>query len=91
MLFKQGYQQIAREIREFYFKDAAVDEKTLQQYVALLSDISLAYGIERAAKRHAEKSPSKAYLLRYLSLKYQITQIGTSVISFPTDFRSPRD
>lgn len=67
----QEYKQIAQEIREFYFKDAAIDEKTLNQYIEMLSDINFAYGIDKAVKRHATKTNSKTYYLRWVVILMQ--------------------
>lgn len=61
----QENQQIAQRIREFYFKDAAIDEKTtLKQYIDMLTDLNFHYSIEKSARRHAVKSGSKAYYLQ---------------------------
>lgn len=61
----QEYQKIAKELRDFYFGDAAIDETTLEQYIKLLSDLNFIYGIDKAAKRHASKTDSNTYYLRY--------------------------
>lgn len=60
----QQYKNLAKEIREFYFKDAAIDENTLKPYIDLLSDVNFAYGINKAVKRHAAKTNSKTYFIR---------------------------
>lgn len=52
------------EVRQFYFKDAAIDEKSLMQYLELFSDIYFTYGVDKAAKQHAKKLFSKSYYLR---------------------------
>lgn len=63
--YPQEYQKIVKEIRDFYFGDAAIDETTLKQYIDLLSDMNFIYGIDKGAKRHAYKTDSKTYYLRY--------------------------
>lgn len=63
----QKYKKIEREIRKFYFKDAPVDQHTLKQYIDLLSDINFAYGIDKSARQHAAKSPSRTFYFRYIS------------------------
>lgn len=60
----QEYEKLAQEIRQFYFKDAAVDKSTLNQYVDLFSDINFVYAIDKSAKQHAEKSSAKTFYLQ---------------------------
>lgn len=75
----QEYKRIASEIREFYFKGAAIDEKTLIQYIDLLSDINFAYGIDKSARQHAEKTNQKTFYARYLLFPWNFKK---KIISF---------
>lgn len=59
------YKRLAKKIRQLYFKDAAIDENTLKEYIDLLSDVNFAYGINKAVQQHAMKTNSKAYYIRF--------------------------
>lgn len=61
----QEHIYLSHEIREFYFKDAAIDRSVLKQYIDLLSDMNFDYGIHKAARQHAAKTNSKAFFYRY--------------------------
>lgn len=60
----QEYQEIAAKIRKFYFKDTIIDERSLLQYLKLLSDINFAYGIDKSARKHALKSNANTFYYR---------------------------
>lgn len=60
----QEYKKLAKQIRKFYFKDAAIEEESLVQYMNMLSDINFAHGIDKSAREHAAKSPSKTFYYR---------------------------
>lgn len=60
----QEYKKIAKEIRKLYFNDAAIDEKTLKQYIDLLSAVNFTYGIDKSVKQHATKTNSKTFYFR---------------------------
>lgn len=60
----QEYKKLAKQIRKFYFKDAAIEEGSLVQYMKMLSDINFAYGIDKSAREHAAKTPSKTFYYR---------------------------
>ncbi|XP_055312466.1 acetylcholinesterase-like [Sitodiplosis mosellana] len=59
------YQKLAKQIRQFYFGESPIDETTLVQYLNLFSDINFTYAIDKAAKRHANKTSSKVYYYRF--------------------------
>lgn len=58
----QQYQQLVSEVREFYFGNAEIDEKLIEPYVTLFSDLNFAYHAYKAAKLHAQKTNSKTFL-----------------------------
>lgn len=64
MSLSQEYKKLAAEVRYFYFKNAAVSVKTLRQYIDLMSDVTYAYGVDKAAKRHAAKTTAKTFYYR---------------------------
>lgn len=67
MLFSfQEYHEIANEIRSFYFKDHAIDENMLEQYIDMLSDLNYAYGIYKSARQHTAKTTSKSFYYRWV-------------------------
>lgn len=56
---------MAHEIRKYYFGALAVCKETALQYINLLSDVFFVYGIDKAAKMHAEKSSGKTFYYMY--------------------------
>lgn len=60
----QEYLQIARKIREFYFKNVAINRQSVNEYMQLLSDLNFSYGIDKSARQHASKSKGKTFYYR---------------------------
>lgn len=52
---------MAHEIRMYYFGAFPVCKETALQFINLLSDVYFVYGIDKAAKLHAEKSSGKTF------------------------------
>lgn len=52
------------DIREYYFKNATIDEKSLKQYIEMLSDINFSYGIDKSAKMHAAEGKARTFYYR---------------------------
>ncbi|KAJ6641664.1 Esterase B1, partial [Pseudolycoriella hygida] len=61
------YKQLAKEIRNFYFKeDAPISNETLAEYNDLMSDLFMIYGIDKSARAHAKHSNGgKSYYYRF--------------------------
>lgn len=64
LFFTQEYKKIATEARQFYFGESDVSNDTLHEYIDLLSDSMLVYGLDKAAKLHAKKSNANVYYYR---------------------------
>ncbi|XP_031636633.1 esterase B1-like [Contarinia nasturtii] len=78
------YTELAAEVREFYFKDAAINEQSLIQYLKLFSDILFTYGIDKAAKLHATKLFAKSYYFQFsvdskLNVQKRAASIGKNL------------
>lgn len=56
---------MAQEIRTYYFGALPVCKETALQYINLLSDIFFVYGIDKAAKIHAENTSGKTFYYMY--------------------------
>lgn len=57
---------IQDQIRQFYFKNADINQTTLHQYVDLFTDVNFSYGIQtKAIKEHSQKTSSKTYYYRF--------------------------
>jgi len=59
------YQNIAAEIRKFYFKDSAIDKNVLQEYIDFISDLNFAYGIDKAARQQAAQTNRNTFFYRF--------------------------
>lgn len=57
---------MAQEIRKYYFGASTVCKETAMQYINLMSDVYFVYGIDKAAKIHAEKSSGKTFYYMYV-------------------------
>lgn len=56
---------MAREIRNFYFgENSVVDNKTMGEYIDMMSDVFFVYGIDKVTKMHAKKSNGKTFYYR---------------------------
>lgn len=59
------YKEMFAEIRDFYFgEDGSINNETLTELTDLYSDVFLAYGIDKSAKIHAQKSSGKTFYYR---------------------------
>lgn len=56
--------EIASALRQNYFENATIDKNVVIPFLDLLSDLNFAYGINKAATRHAVKSSAKSYYFR---------------------------
>lgn len=56
-----------KQIRHHYFGDAKIDEKTVPNYIEMLSDINFAYGIDKSAREHASKTTSDTFFYRFVT------------------------
>lgn len=65
----QEYRAVNNEIRQFYFGNDVIDNSKSAEYVSLLSDVNMLYGIDKAAKLHAIKSKGKTYYARLVLRK----------------------
>lgn len=61
----QEHQQIVRNVREFYFGDAEIDDALIEQYVTLFSDMNFAYHMYKSAAIHAEQSNANVFFYQY--------------------------
>lgn len=57
----QEYRTLANEVRQFYFGDAAVSEKTILQYENMLDDAYFIYPNHVSIKANLERSMGKTY------------------------------
>lgn len=62
----QKYRELANEIRDFYFKNAPINNSTRNQYLLLLSDINFVYHSAKAAFIHGEKASGKSFLFQWV-------------------------
>ncbi|XP_055310975.1 juvenile hormone esterase-like [Sitodiplosis mosellana] len=57
----EEHRNLTAEIHKFYFGDGAKEDRSINQYAELLSDLNFRYGIDKAVKTHAAKSKGKTY------------------------------
>lgn len=57
----QKSRELISEIRDFYFKNVAIDKNAKANYIALLSDINIVYLSSKAAKMHTIESSGLAF------------------------------
>lgn len=59
--FSKEYDDMAKDVRKFYFGDKTINRDSLTQFVKLLSDVFFIYGIDKSAKVQAVRSSGKTY------------------------------
>lgn len=60
----QEFRAINKEIRQFYFGNDTIDKSKTPEYVSLISDLNIIYGVDKAAKLHALKSKGETFYAR---------------------------
>lgn len=65
-------EEVARQIKEFYFGNETIGDSTLEAYVDYFGDYTFAYPIVRTAKMHAEIGHDNVYLYQYSYIDDQI-------------------
>ncbi|XP_026319643.1 juvenile hormone esterase-like [Hyposmocoma kahamanoa] len=58
-------EEVAKQIKEFYFGDKAIAEETILAYIDYFTDVLFAYPTLRAVKYHAEAGNNQVYLYEY--------------------------
>ncbi|XP_026324376.1 esterase FE4-like [Hyposmocoma kahamanoa] len=58
-------EEVAKQVKEFYFGDKAIGDKTILAYIDYFSDVMFAYPTLRAVKYHAEAGNDQVYLYEY--------------------------
>lgn len=58
-------EEVAKEIKEFYFGNKMVDEESILQYIDYFTDVLFANGHLRALKLHVAANHDKIYLYEY--------------------------
>lgn len=59
-------------MREFYFGDAEIDDKLIEQYVTLFSDMNFAYHIYKSASIHAQQSNANVFFYQYVKSRKNV-------------------
>lgn len=60
----QQYREIASEMRNYYFGDKHIDNRTLQEFSKMMSDIWFNYGIDLSARIQANKSNADTFFYK---------------------------
>lgn len=58
---QQKYRKLAKELRQFYFGDAKIDEHVNEPYLNMLNDKIFFYDIQKSVKYHVQKSKGNTY------------------------------
>lgn len=60
----QQYSEIATEMRNYYFDDKHIDNRTLHEFSQMMSDIWFNYGIDLSARIHSNKSDGDTFFYK---------------------------
>ncbi|XP_031619767.1 esterase E4-like [Contarinia nasturtii] len=63
--FSKDYDNMIKDVRQFYFGDKPVDANSLQEFVKLLSDVFFIYGIDKSVKAQAKRSTGKTFCYQF--------------------------
>ncbi|KAL0849963.1 hypothetical protein ABMA28_011883 [Loxostege sticticalis] len=58
-------ENVAKQVKEFYFGDKLISEETVLEYIDYFSDVIFTYGTLRAVKLHVKAGNNKIYLYEY--------------------------
>lgn len=58
---QQEYRKLARDLRQFYFGDAKIDEHVNEMYLDMLNDKTFYYDIQKSVKYHVQMSKGNTY------------------------------
>lgn len=62
---QQEYRTLAKELREFYFGNATIDEKVKDQYLDMTNDRWFFYDIQKSIRLHQTYTNASAFYFRY--------------------------